>query len=449
MEKYTDHSLRGFASVMLGRIDAKSMAAIAAIELCMLLFAASKGMAASFLPIALLLMGFSVVVCAAATYTGSDMTLPITVLILLDIGFLVQQIQDRESVNTEIYLIKMAVTFTIAFVGIYIYSRVRCRLSCKLILAGMIMLQYILSALMIIFGQVVGDRAEQGAVISLMGITAFEIVKILYLFTAAGLISEEDMKEGSKLPDGEILLLLHTIILTVFLGICNELGTMLIISTIGIMTLWMFGNRRKMINITAIVSAVGFALIWIISDRVLLPAVSNGSVTLPAALIKIISRFGSALHPEMYISGCGYQSIRGLEALTIGGWFGIETERYRMPLPESVNDFIFDNVVQTMGALTGFIVILLFFAFLRKGMLISTQCEDPYFRRLSFIITTMIIIHAVVHIGYNIALFPVTGIPLYFISQGFTAMTTGMLLTGVLMVNYADNNNMEDGYNGF
>jgi len=41
---------------------------------------------------------------------------------------------------------------------------------------------------------------------------------------------------------------------------------------------------------------------------------------------------------------------------------------------------------------------------------------------------------AVVHIGYNIAAFPITGIPLYFVSQGFTAILTGMIFVAILLV---------------
>ena len=47
--------------------------------------------------------------------------------------------------------------------------------------------------------------------------------------------------------------------------------------------------------------------------------------------------------------------------------------------------------------------------------------------------TVLIFTEALIHIGYNLAILPITGIPLYFCSSGFTALATGMGLTGVLL----------------
>ena len=134
------------------------------------------------------------------------------------------------------------------------------------------------------------------------------------------------------------------------------------------------------------------------------------------------------------MADAGYQGTLGLEALSLGGLFGISSERYRLKLPEASNDYAFANVVQTCGMLMGLLMLLSFIALLRRGIKIADQCEDSYFQGLAAEITFMISVETVVHIGYNIGFLPITGIPLFFVSQGFTAVITGMALISILLV---------------
>lgn len=49
-------------------------------------------------------------------------------------------------------------------------------------------------------------------------------------------------------------------------------------------------------------------------------------------------------------------------------------------------------------------------------------------------IACLIAVESIIHIGYNMALLPITGIPLYFLSQGFSAIVTSMSLVAILLV---------------
>ena len=436
MERYTDHTIRGNTITILAQTavnrDVKLIVSVIAIELAMLLFAASKGLAEAFLPVTGTLMVFSVITCLFTFYANADKTLTIIVLMLLNIGFLVQQIQNGTEGSSKSFLIKMAASMIAATAGTLFYTRMKDWFKRPFAIAVLVIAQYAICAVMIIYGQLIGSAEGQGARIQLSGITPFELVKVMYILTAAGLTGRSSRAEK--------LLLLHTVILSFCFVICSELGTLLIIWTVGILAIWMFGKHRKTAGILLAASGAGTGTFWVLSDKLLLPMITENPGIFPGVVTKLVSRFGAAVHPELYINGYGYQSIRGLQAISMGGWFGIETERYRMPLPECVNDFIFANVIQTCGLLIGFIVIILFLIFLRRGSAISDTCRSEYYRRVAFMITATITLEAIIHIGYNIAALPVTGIPLYFVSQGFTALTTGMLLTGMLLVISADRN---------
>ncbi|GFI51711.1 putative lipid II flippase FtsW [Lachnospiraceae bacterium] len=82
----------------------------------------------------------------------------------------------------------------------------------------------------------------------------------------------------------------------------------------------------------------------------------------------------------------------------------------------------------------GVAIIVSFFALLARGIAIASACKETYFQGLTMSIVLLLVIENMIHIGYNIAMFPITGIPLYFVSQGFTAVVTAMVLAAVLLV---------------
>ena len=191
MERYTDHTVRGKTITILARTavssDVKVIVSVIAIELAMLLFAAVKGLAEPFMPVTVMLMLFSVIVCCLSFYSGADKALTITVLMLLNIGFLVQQIQNGADGVGKGFLIKMAASMIAATVGTLIYARTKDWFRQPIVIAGMIAAQYAICTAMIIYGQIIGSSEGQGARIQLSGITPFELVKVLYILTAAGM----------------------------------------------------------------------------------------------------------------------------------------------------------------------------------------------------------------------------------------------------------------------
>ena len=67
------------------------------------------------------------------------------------------------------------------------------------------------------------------------------------------------------------------------------------------------------------------------------------------------------------------------------------------------------------------------------GFHVAEECGEQYSQSVAIGITVTIFAEALIHIGYNLALLPITGIPLYFCSSGFTALLTGMILVGILL----------------
>lgn len=434
MERMVDHGFKANLKRGLQAIDAKLILCMLAIELGTFLMAVEKGIGEIYYPIVLIMMLFTIPGCLLVNLIGANKALFVMTLILLNLGFLVQQINQYESTQVYGFTKKIIISFGVAFITILLYSKFKMVLAKGSVLVGIMLLQIAIGVLMFVAGEMVGS--SQGAIISWKGLTPFELVKVSYIFVAAGLLGEEERRAfrflGRKV-EGEIILMIHTFFILLILGACSELGTFMIIYMTGVVMLWIWGKKRKLINSLIFLSFIGFGILWLSSEKLLLPLLDNQVVTLPGAIAKIIRRFGTAIHPEKYMFGYGFQGTSGLQAISIGGWLGIPTERYRIDLPEATNDFVFANIIQTCGLLTGFLVVIFFFVMLRMGINIATHCKETYLQRVALAITFLIGIEVVVHIGYNIALFPITGIPLYFISQGFTAILTGMILIGILL----------------
>lgn len=437
MGKRTHHGSLYTNNSFLENTDIKTIAAILAVELGMLLLVMYKGLGNYYLPVTLILMGFTTLGCAVAFHFHADHYLLIIVLVLLNLGFMVQQIQVGKDMQVKSFLAKFIVAISVAFAVSFIYKYIASLIAKEFMIMIMIIAQYVICLAMLVLGKTVGDLSNQGATIMLFGITPFELVKISYIFIAVGLLCKDEFNDFSIVKfniQREIILVIHTAVLSIFFLLCNELGTLLVVYCSGLVLLWIYGKNRKAIISLVLFSIIGFAAVWFLCDMVLYPLIASGQLSVPSVVVKLIKRFGTALHPERAISAAGFQGTLGLEAIAMGEWFGIGTERHRLLLPKATNDFVFANVVQTCGLMMGFIMLLFFFAFLRRGIDIASQCEDIYFQGTAMGITIVIIVETIIHIGYNNALFPITGIPLYFVSQGFTAIITGMALVSMLLV---------------
>ncbi|MFT4157783.1 MAG: putative peptidoglycan glycosyltransferase FtsW [Microbacterium sp.] len=131
-----------------------------------------------------------------------------------------------------------------------------------------------------------------------------------------------------------------------------------------------------------------------------------------------------------------YQTIHGLWGMATGGVFGVglgnSQEKYGW-LPAAANDFIFAIVGEELG-LIGCLVVLALFATFAVGVFhIIRKTTDPFIRIAAGGITVWIVGQAIFNIGVVVAMFPVMGVPLPFMSQGGTALLAVLIACGVLL----------------
>ncbi|MFN2164826.1 MAG: rod shape-determining protein RodA [Anaerolineae bacterium] len=130
-----------------------------------------------------------------------------------------------------------------------------------------------------------------------------------------------------------------------------------------------------------------------------------------------------------------FNIAQALISIGNGGWLGKGFTRGSQSqlhfLRVRYADFIFSVTAEELGFVGAVILILLLLVVLWRLFSIADQARD-YFGRLIVVgVTAMILFQAMVSIGMNLGLFPVTGITLPFISYGGSSLLTLMFGIGL------------------
>lgn len=157
-------------------------------------------------------------------------------------------------------------------------------------------------------------------------------------------------------------------------------------------------------------------------------------------LVKIapyrMARLTVFLNPEIDPQGIGYQINQALLAIGSGGLFGlglghsIQKHNY---LPEVTGDSIFAVIAEELGFIRVLILVSLFLIFALRGFSIAKKAPDLYGRLLACGITSWIAFQAFINIAAMVAILPLTGIPLPFVSYGGTALISALAGVGILI----------------
>ncbi|MEO8437376.1 MAG: putative peptidoglycan glycosyltransferase FtsW [Chloroflexota bacterium] len=131
--------------------------------------------------------------------------------------------------------------------------------------------------------------------------------------------------------------------------------------------------------------------------------------------------------------GKGFHTIQGLLALGIGGLFGTGLGESQVFVPNAFNDFIFAEVGQEFGMVGAIVVIALFLLLAYSGVRVALGAPDTFGALLAAGITAWLCLQAFINIGVVVALLPITGITLPFISAGGSSLIISFAAVGILL----------------
>ncbi|MBM3258708.1 MAG: FtsW/RodA/SpoVE family cell cycle protein [Candidatus Sericytochromatia bacterium] len=130
------------------------------------------------------------------------------------------------------------------------------------------------------------------------------------------------------------------------------------------------------------------------------------------------------------------QAEQSLMAIGHGGLggegFGMGTQKFGH-LAIAHTDFIFAIVAEEVGFIGGLLLILAFLYLVLRAFQLAQRTEDPFARAAMVGLAGGITGQALLNIGVAVALVPVTGVPLPFISQGGSSLVGTCISMGLCL----------------
>lgn len=244
-----------------------------------------------------------------------------------------------------------------------------------------------------------------------------ELVKLTYILFLAGWIE----KRGRAVKDfryGVLPYLLGLALISGLVAIQPDLGTMGIIILISLAVF--FSSKSKWRHLLLIAIA-GVLLI--------------GSLAyLSPSRFDRLRTFVNPVHADP--QGVGYHIRQALIGIGSGGVFGKGLGHSRQKfhyLPEATGDSVFVVLAEELGFIFSVALIGLFVWLGMRILSIAQSSRDEFGRFIAVGIASWIIGQAFVNIGAMLAFFPLTGVPLPFISYGGSALVTSMAAIGILI----------------
>ena len=136
--------------------------------------------------------------------------------------------------------------------------------------------------------------------------------------------------------------------------------------------------------------------------------------------MRILVGFQPELDPTHY----GFQALLSLDAISAGGIFGrgMNAGGYYEILPASHTDFIFATYCEMFGFIGALIFLIVLILLITRLIRIAKHCRNDFGSFICIGIAGMFIVQSVMNIGMCLAMFPVIGITLPFMSYGGSSM---------------------------
>ncbi len=149
-----------------------------------------------------------------------------------------------------------------------------------------------------------------------------------------------------------------------------------------------------------------------------------------------LKRILAFLDPWSDPQGSGFQLIQSLIALGSGGFTGVglgDGKQKLSFLPEIHTDFIFSLIGEELGFIGTVVVISMFIIIFIRGISISGRASTGFGYYLSYGLTIMIVLQALINFAVTTGVVPTKGLPLPFISYGGSSLLVNMVAIGILL----------------
>ncbi|MDP2586510.1 MAG: putative lipid II flippase FtsW [Candidatus Komeilibacteria bacterium] len=262
-----------------------------------------------------------------------------------------------------------------------------------------------------------GKEAQSWINLGLFSFQPTEVVKLAFLIYLAAWLEKKGEHAVKDFQYGFLPFIFSLGLIVMLVMAQPDLGTLLIIVAISLIVYFVAGGAGKHI---AMVILGGLLLVFI---AVQIAPYRMGRLT-------------AFFNPGIDQQGIGYHINQAKIAVGSGGILGLGIGKSRQKfnyLPEVYGDSIFAIIAEEMGFIFCIILLLLYLTVGIRGFKISRASPDDFGKFLSLGIASWICVQAFINISTMIGLFPLTGIPLPFISYGGTSLVVLFFAAGILV----------------
>lgn len=245
-----------------------------------------------------------------------------------------------------------------------------------------------------------------------------EFLKLTLVFYLALWLQKREQLIGTW-KEGFIPFAILLCVATMLVALQPDLGSFLVLSSISVVMFFVAGGNIFHVLLGGSIAAVlGLPLI------------------LQQDYVK--NRFRAFLFPEdpSIAETIGFQIKQALIAIGSGGFFGLgygkSIQKFGY-LPEVQADMIFSAMAEELGFMRLMIILSMYGILIFRGYKIAQEAPDRFGFLVATGITTWIASQTILNISVNLAIFPLTGLTLPFISYGGSSLLSLLIGVGILL----------------
>lgn len=213
---------------------------------------------------------------------------------------------------------------------------------------------------------------------------------------------------------------LYTFVLFLLVLLQPDFGSAVIIFLIWLGMVLVSGISKKHLGIVFFVGLTAFAGLWLFGFKQYQK-----------------DRIVNFIHPLADIRGSGYNAYQATITVgsgeVLGKGIGYGTQSRLKFLPEYETDFIFAAFAEEWGFIGVGILFILYGILIWRIFSIAMRGETNFEILYGMGLAIFFMAHLAINFGMNIGIFPVTGIPVPFMSYGGSHVLTEFLGLGILM----------------
>jgi cell division protein FtsW len=150
----------------------------------------------------------------------------------------------------------------------------------------------------------------------------------------------------------------------------------------------------------------------------------------------VADRITSFLNPGNDPQGTGYQIQQSLMAVgageIFGRGFGQSVQKFGK-LPEPTSDSIFSVFAEEAGFVGASALVIAYLVFALRGFWVAARAPDVFGGLLALGIVVLIVSESYLNIAAMLGVFPLSGLPLVFVSHGGSALFASLAAAGILL----------------